>query len=56
MKVICFQVIGDDGGYQTHIANMRKGKNQRLKNQPKKKAANEQLWKTLLKNIIYPLS
>lgn len=41
MKVICFQVIGDDGGYQTHIANMKKEQNQRLKNQDKNKAANE---------------
>lgn len=41
MKVICFQVIGDDGGYQTHIVNMKKEKNQRLKNHAKNKAANE---------------
>lgn len=26
MKAICFQVIGDDGGYQPHIANMKKEK------------------------------
>lgn len=41
MKVICFQVIGDDGGYQTHIANMKKEKKQGLKSQAKNKAANE---------------
>lgn len=41
MKVICSQVIGDDGGYQIHIANMKKEKNQRLKKQAKNKAENE---------------
>lgn len=42
MKAICFQVIGDDGGYQPHIANMKKEKkNQALKNQAKTKTANE---------------
>lgn len=41
MKVICFQVIGDDGGYQTHITNKKQEKYQRLENQAKIKAANE---------------
>lgn len=41
MKAICFQVIGDDGGDQTHITNMKQGTNERPKNQAKNKAGNE---------------
>lgn len=41
MKVICFRVIGDDGGYQTHITNKKKDKYQRPEDQAKNKAANE---------------
>lgn len=41
MKAICFQVIGDDGGYQTRITNKKEEKYHRLENQAKNKAANE---------------
>lgn len=54
MKVICFQVIGDDSAYQTHITNKKKEDYQRPHNQAKNKATNEQLWKTLPK-ILYIL-
>lgn len=37
MKVICYQVIGDDGGYHTHIANMKKEKNQTFENRANSK-------------------
>lgn len=41
MKAICFQVIREDGGYQTHITNKKKGKSWRLKNQAENRAGNE---------------